>query len=352
MPLQQKQKHMLSPGTRKIILIVFIVVAFLAGLKIYQLYGYIFQPNVQKDYVLYVKSGTTFNMVYETLETNRVLRNMKAFTWVAKMKKCRDYVKPGRYHLEKGMNTNEAINILRAGLQDPVMVIFNNIRTKEELASQISKYIEADSLSILELFNPETIREYGFTLETFPAMFIPNSYEFYWTTSAREFADRMKQEYNRFWNEERMKKAAEIGMTPDQVATLASIVQEETNKISEKAKVAGVYINRIHKGMLLQADPTVKFAVGDVTLRRVLNRHLETISPYNTYLVAGLPPGPITFPEISSLDAVLNFEKHNYLYFCAREDFSGLHNFARTNAEHERNAAKYHAALNEMKSLK
>jgi UPF0755 protein len=141
-------------------------------------------------------------------------------------------------------------------------------------------------------------------------------------------------------------------MSPDQVATLASIVQEETNKTVEKAKVAGVYINRLHKGMPLQADPTVKFAVGDVSLRRILNRHLETISPYNTYLVPGLPPGPITFPEISSLEAVLNFEKHNYLYFCAREDFSGYHNFARTNAEHERNAAKYHTALNEMKSLK
>jgi UPF0755 protein len=352
MPLQRKQKLMLFPKTGKIIFIVFVLITLLSGWKIYQYYGYIFRPNVQKDFVLYVKNGTTFKMVYETLDTNQVLGNMKAFSWVAKRKKCRDYIKPGRYHLKEGMNTNEAVNILRAGLQDPVMVIFNNIRTKNELASEISRYIEADSVSILELFNPETISDYGFTPETFPAMFIPNTYEFYWTTTAREFADRMKLEYDRFWNEERKKKAAEIGMTPDQVATLASIVQEETNQISEKARVAGVYINRLHKGMLLQADPTVKYAVGDVTLRRVLNRHLETISPYNTYLVPGLPPGPITFPEISSLNAVLNFEKHNWLYFCAREDFSGFHNFARTNAEHERNAAKYHAALNEMKLIK
>jgi UPF0755 protein len=352
MPLQRNQKLMLFPRTGKIVFIVFVLIFLYSGWKIYQFYGYIFRPAVQKDYVLYVKRGTTFNTVCETLETNQVLGNMKAFRWVAKRKKCGDYIKPGRYHLKEGMNTNEAVNMLRAGLQDPVMVVFNNIRTKEELASEISRYIEADSLSILELFNPETIGYYGFTPETFSGMFIPNSYEFYWTTSAREFADRMKQEYDRFWNEERMKKAANIGMTPDQVATLASIVQEESNKISEKARVAGVYINRLGKGMLLQADPTVKFAVGDVTLRRILNRHLETISPYNTYLYPGLPPGPITFPEISSLDAVLNFEKHNYLYFCAREDFSGFHNFARTNAEHERNAAKYHAALNEMKLIK
>jgi UPF0755 protein len=352
MPLQRKQKIMLFPKTGKIIFIVFVLITLFSGWKIYQFYGFIFRPNVLKDYILYVKSGTTFNTVYETLETNGVLADMKAFSWVARRKKCRDYVKPGRYHLKEGMNTNEAVNILRAGLQDPVMVIFNNIRTKEALASEISRYIEADSVSIIGLFNPEIISDYGFTPETFPAMFIPNTYEFYWTTTAREFADRMKVEYDRFWTAERKKKAADIGMTPDQVATLASIVQEETNQISEKARVAGVYINRLHKGMLLQADPTVKFAVGDVTLRRVLNRHLETISPYNTYLVPGLPPGPITFPEISSLDAVLNFEKHNWLYFCAREDFSGLHNFARTNAEHERNAARYHAALNEMKIQK
>ena len=352
MPLQRKQKLMLFPRTGKIVLTVFVLITLFSGWKIYQFYGYIFKPNVQKDFVLYVKNGTAFKTVYETLDSNQVLGNMKAFSWVAKRKKCKDYIKPGRYHLLKGMNTNEAVNILRAGLQDPVMVIFNNIRTKEELASQISKYLVADSLSLLELFNPETVSYYGFTPETFPAMFIPNTYEFYWTTSAREFADRMKQEYDRFWNSERMKKAGDLGMTPDQVATLASIVQEETNKTSEKAKVAGVYINRLRKGMLLQADPTVKFAVGDVTLRRILNRHLETISPYNTYLVPGLPPGPITFPEISSLDAVLNYEKHNYLYFCAREDFSGYHNFARTNAEHERNADRYHAALNEMKRQK
>jgi UPF0755 protein len=180
------------------------------------------------------------------------------------------------------------------------------------------------------------------------AMFIPNTYEFYWTTSAEEFGDRMKKEYEAFWNEERQGKARNLNMTPTEVATLAAIVQEESNKKSEKPRIAGVYINRLRKGMPLQADPTVKFAAGDVTLRRILNRHLEIDSPYNTYKNAGLPPGPITFPEIQSLEAVLNFEEHNLYYFCAKEDFSGYHNFARTHAEHERNAARYHSALDSM----
>jgi UPF0755 protein len=320
------------------------------GWQAFRIYGYFFRANVQKDYILYVKKENTLQMVYDTLESNQVLKKLVAFYWVAKIKKCPDSFKPGRYHLKKGLNTNALVNILRAGLQEPVQVTFNNIRTKEELASHICSYLDVDSVSIIGLFNPETVKEFGFTPETFPAMFIPNTYEFYWTTTARQFADRMKQEFDRFWNTDRLNKARSIGLTPVQAATLASIVQEETNIPDEKAKVAGVYINRLNRGMPLQADPTVKFAVGDVTLRRILNKYLDTDSPYNTYRYPGLPPGPITFPEISSLDAVLNYEKHNYLYFCARPDFSGYNNYARTNAEHERNAALYHNALKTYKN--
>lgn len=349
MPLQRRENHLVFPKIKKIFLLIGVVITLLAAWIMFQLYGLLFRPNVEKDFVLYVNKNTTLQMIYETLESNRVLKKMKAFYWAATIKKCPDSIKPGRYHFKPGMTTNEAVNILRAGLQEPVDVIFNNVRTKADLASHVSRYIEADSLSITGLFTPEISAEFGFTPETFAAMFIPNTYEFYWTTTAEEFAERMKLEYERFWNEERRKKAEDMGMTPVQVATLASIVQEETNQNSEKPRVAGVYINRLQKGMPLQADPTVKFAVGDITLRRVLNRHLETDSPYNTYIYPGLPPGPITFTEISSLEAVLNYEKHNYLYFCAKEDFSGLHNFARTNAEHERNAARYHAALNHLK---
>jgi len=333
-------------------MIIGVVITILSVWAVYQLSGWLFRPNVEKSFVLYVDKNTTLQMVYDTLESNQVLKKMKAFYWVAKIKKCPDSVKPGRYHFKPGMTTNEAVNILRAGLQEPINVVFNNVRTKEDLASQVSRYIEADSISIAGLFTPEISREYGFTPETFAAMFIPNTYEFYWTTSADQFGERMKKEYDRFWNEERRLKAEKAGMTPLQVAILASIVQEESNQNPEKPRVAGVYINRLQKGMPLQADPTVKFAVGDITLRRILNRHLETDSPYNTYLYPGLPPGPITFPEISSLEAVLNFEKHHYLYFCAREDFSGYHNFARTHAEHERNAARYHAAMDSLKDAR
>ncbi len=180
-------------------------------------------------------------------------------------------------------------------------------------------------------------------------MFIPDTYEFYWTTSAKEFADRMKQEYDRFWNDERKKKAEEIKLKPVEVTTLASIVQAETAKNEELKTIAGLYINRLNRGMFLQADPTVKFAVGDFSLKRILNVHLEVDSPYNTYKNIGLPPGPINFPETSAIDAVLNYEKNNYYYMCAKEDFSGTHNFAATLAEHNRNAAKYRAALDRNK---
>jgi len=343
--LEQKSKPMVFPRPGKTVIIVIAVLSVLAGLRAWQLYGYVFKANVQKNYVLYITEKTSFDMVVDSLETHHVMKNMKAFKWVARRKECRDYIKAGRYHFREGMSANQVVNILRSGLQEPVNLTFNNIRTPEQLAGVVSRTLLADSLSIMGLFDREVIGEYGFTPETFPAMFIPNTYEFYWTTTARQFGDRMKKEYDAFWNEARLKKAAELNMTPVEVATLASILQEETNKLSEKPRIAGVYLNRLRKGMLLQADPTVKFAVGDITLRRILHRHLDTDSPYNTYLYPGLPPGPITFPEIQSIDAVLNYETHNLYYFCAREDFSGYHNFARTHAEHERNAARYHAAL-------
>jgi UPF0755 protein len=343
--LEQKSKLMIFPRPGKMVILALAVLFVGAGLRIWQLYGYVYKPNVQKDYVLYITEKTSYEMVVDSLERHQVMKNMNAFQWVARRKECREFIKPGRYHFREGMNTNQVVNILRSGLQEPVKLTFNNIRTREQLAGVVSRYLLADSLSLIGLFDPEVVRAYGFTPETFPAMFIPNTYEFYWTTTARQFGDRMKREYEAFWNEERLKQAASLGMTPVEVATLASILQEETNKQSEKPRVAGVYINRLRKGMLLQADPTVKFAVGDITLRRILNRHLDTDSPYNTYLYPGLPPGPITFPEIQSIEAVLQYEQHNLYYFCAREDFSGYHNFARTHAEHERNAARYHAAL-------
>ena len=341
---------MLFPRVGKFIVVFFAIALIVAGLRGYQLYMYIFNENVKTEKAFIIPEGATFSQVTDTLEKNDILLNYKAFRWVSKKKSYPALIKPGRYLFKKGMNTNQIVNMLRAGEQEPLDVTFNNARFKEDLAGKVSRYLQADSLSILRLFNDKKkIEEYGFTPETFKAMFIPNTYEFYWTTSAEEFADRMKREYDRFWNETRRQKAEAIGLTPVEVTTLASIVQEETVKADELKRVAGLYINRLKRGMLLQADPTVKFAVGDFSLRRILNGHLEIDSPYNTYKYAGLPPGPINFPEALAIDAVLNYEKHDYLYMVARADFSGCHHFSKTLAEHNRHAAKYRAALNERK---
>jgi UPF0755 protein len=229
-----------------------------------------------------------------------------------------------------------------------VGVTFNNLRTREDLAGKISRYLQTDSLSIINLFyNEALIQRFGFTPQTFKAMFIPNTYEFYWTTNALGFAERMKSEYDRFWNKQRLEKAHFAGLNQVEVIILASIVQAETAKTDELSRVAGLYINRLKRGQLLQADPTVKYALGNFGLKRILNVHLEVESPYNTYKYAGLPPGPINFPEISTIDAVLNYEHHDYLYMCAKEDFSGYHNFAKTLNQHNLNALKYQKALNE-----
>ncbi|VAW14252.1 FIG004453: protein YceG like [hydrothermal vent metagenome] len=346
MAIKNTNKIILFPKLGKYIIIFFSIAFILAGLRGYQLFQYIFKENVKSDLIIIIPENATFRQVVDSLKAKDALINYKAFMWVAKKKDYRESVKPGRFLFQKGMNTNELINILRIGKQEPVRVTFNNVRFKEEFAGVISRYLLADSASILQLFSDSSlIHELGFTKETFKAMFIPNTYEVYWTTSPVNFAKRMKIEYGRFWNNERLKKAGQLGLAPVEVSILASIVQEETIKKAEKPVVAGLYINRLKRGIPLQADPTLKFAIKDFTIKRVLNKHLETDSPYNTYLNTGLPPGPINFPEISSIEAVLNYKKHNYLYMCAKEDFSGYHNFSSTLAEHNRNARRYRNAL-------
>jgi UPF0755 protein len=253
----------------------------------------------------------------------------------------------GRYELDSSMNNNEIIDKLRAGYQDPVKVIFNSIRTPEQLAGRISMQIEADSVDLVELFyNDSLIQNLGLKQETFTSIFLPNTYEFWWNTSAESFVKRMYKEYQRFWNEERKEKASKLNLTPEEVTTLASIVDEETYYNSEMPRVAGLYINRLRKRMHLQADPTLKFALGDFSIKRVLNVHKQIDSPYNTYRRYGLPPGPISIPSISAIDAVLNYESHSYLYMCAKPDFSGYHNFAKTLSQHNINAREYQRALN------
>lgn len=319
-------------------------------------YYYIFkEPNFhpEKTAYVYIHPDMTFDELIVELKESGKMKHEDSFAKLARMKEYDKHLKVGRYAVKPNVSNADLLRILIAGTETPLQLKFNNIRTVPQFAGRLSKQLMADSLSFIQTFHDEKfISSLGFNSETLPALFIPNTYEVYWTISPEKFCERMKKEFDRFWNENRMQKANEIGLTPIEVSTLASIVEEETNKPDEFPIVAGLYINRLKIGMMLQADPTVKYAVGDFALRRVLNKHLETDSPYNTYQNYGLPPGPIRFPSIQVIDAVLNYAHHDYIYMCAKEDLSGRHNFARTGAEHAVNRAKYTAALNKLKIYK
>jgi UPF0755 protein len=316
-------------------------------------WGYLrfFMPNVrielQKEQpFLFIHTGATFEEVLTTLTQEKYLKDVKSFEWMADKMNYTSHVKPGKYLLKDGMSNRELLTMLRAGRQTPTRIIFHNVRFKSDLAADVSSQIEADSHSIQSLLDSDVyLGQFGFNSQTITAMFIPNTYEFYWNTSAEQFMERMHDEYKKFWTPGRIKKSTQIGFSQIEVSILASIIEEETQKNGEKPTMAGVYINRLSKGMPLQADPTVRFAFGDFSIKRILSKHLETDSPYNTYKYAGLPPGPICIPSIASIDAVLNYQRHDYLYFCAKEDFSGSHNYARTLEQHNRNAQKYQRAL-------
>ena len=339
------------------ILKIFLSIVFLSiligGYIGYSYYQKIYSPNVkleQKETYLYIPTGSDYNDLVSILNEKQLIVDIASFEWLAEYKKYKDNIKPGRYKIKNNMSNNELVNLLRSGEQDPIKLVIRGYRTKEELASKVGANLECDSTSIMEMLSSRSFAEsYGFNPATILVMVIPNTYEFYWNTSPDDFFKRMAKEYKAFWTEERKQKAHDAGLTQTETSILASIVQQESWKKDEMPVIAGVYINRLNKGMLLQADPTVVFAVGDFTLKRVLKKHLQYESPYNTYLHSGLPPGPICMPWPHTIDAVLNYKKHNYIYFCAKEDFSGYHNFARTGAEHERNAARYRQALNKRK---
>ena len=345
---KKKTKKKSSKGTKFTILLV------LGG---YWAYRTVMSPNVTtpegKEAVIYIPTGSDYEAVKNILSQGNFLANEKSFNWVAQRKDLPNNVHPGRYVLKNGMSNNQLVNMLRGGLQTPVNVTFNNIRDVDQLAGRIAKQIEADSASISQLLhNQEYIGEHGFNNNTIPALFLPDTYQFYWNTNAEGFVTRMLQEYSKFWTDERKEQAKNLGLSPIQVSTLASIVNKETNMSDEMPRVAGVYLNRLKSNWLLQADPTLIFALNDYSIKRVLNVHKEVESPYNTYKYIGLPPGPICIPSIAAVKAVLNAEQHHYYYFCAKEDFSGYHNFAKTLAEHNRNAAKYQQALNQRGILK
>lgn len=255
-------------------------------------------------------------------------------------------IKEGKYSIPSGLNSVELIRRLRSGNQEGINVTLNNYRTTKEMSEDVALHFRFDSNDLLNYIHNADLESLGITEEQLLTLFIPNTYEFFWTASPQNFVERMIKEHDAFWNKaERTEKLKQNNLTKAEAYTLASIVQKETNKNDEKARVAGVYLNRLKRGMLLQADPTVIFAVGDFSIRRVLYRHLEHDSKYNTYKYLGLPPGPICMPDVSSIDAVLNAEGHSYLYFCAKADHSGYHSFAKTLREHNRNAKAYQKSL-------
>lgn len=347
--VSKKKKPKRARFTVLLVLGILLVFALAFGFWAYKT---IMSPNVQtaggKDTVLFIPTGSDYEQVKNALDEARFLVNPKSFYWVAQKKDYPTHIHPGRYVVKDGMSNNQLVNMLRGGLQSPVMVTFNNIRDVDMLAGRIASQIEADSLSISNLLhNQQYINQLGFNERTIPALFLPDTYEFYWNTDAEGFVNRMFQEYNKFWTVERKQQAQNKGLSPIQVSTLASIVNKETNMSDEMPRVAGVYLNRLKNNWLLQADPTLIFAWNDYTIKRVLDRHKEIESPYNTYKHPGLPPGPICIPSVTAVKAVLNAEDHHYFFFCAKEDFSGYHNFAKTLAEHNRNAAKYQQALNQ-----
>ncbi|RLD47747.1 MAG: endolytic transglycosylase MltG [Bacteroidetes bacterium] len=346
--------HKKKNGKKKKIIFTILLILFLAlAGAAYILYSIVLKPNVwtpnDESVAITIPTGSDFEDVKLILYAKGLVVNRKYFEWWAEKKKYPQLVKPGKYLIQSGMNNNELINLLRSGEQVPVQLIFNNVRDIYQVAQKVSQQIEADSAAIVDLITDSTyLTLLGLNNETASVLFIPNTYEMYWNTSAEGFIKRMHEEYIKFWSGSRTSKARSIDLTIPEVVTLASIVEKETNKDDEKPQVAGVYINRLKAGWRLQADPTVIYALNDYSIKRVLNKHKEIKSPYNTYLVAGLPPGPICIPSIASIDAVLNYDHHNYLFFCAKDDLSGYHVFAKTNRQHAKNAKKYQEALNKM----
>jgi len=334
---------------RKGLLIAGMVLLLIVGFVGFKLYQAFLGPSVTShEAYFYVYTGDSYDQVLERIKAQNIVRHPALFDFAAARMDYPDMVKPGRYKLTPGMNNRRFIGNLRGGYQDAVKLQFANIRLKEDFAGFLGRNFEADSVAFSAILNNEAVAEkYGFTKDNFYTMFIPDTYNIYWNTSPDKVIERLYEEYRKFWTEERLEKAKALNLTPVEVSILASIVRGEALHNDEMSQIAGLYLNRLKKGMLLQADPTVIFAHNDFTIRRVLNRHLILDNPYNTYRYKGLPPGPINMPPIVAIDAVLNPAQHNYIYMCAKEDFSGYHAFAETVTEHQVNARKFQKALDE-----
>lgn len=341
----------------KIILWTLFLLFVTAGIGGYLFYQAVFKVNVwipdNDEVSIYIPTNADFDDVKQLLYEKGLIIHRNNFEWWASKKDYPNLIKPGRYIVVDQMNNFDLINLLRSGNQKPVKVTFNNIKDVFQLAGKISKQIEADSASLVGVMTDSVSLSNRDILPVYNSIiYLPDTYELYWNTTAEGFVDKMYSEFKKFWNEDRVTKADTLDLSIGEVVTLASIVEKETNKNDEKPLIAGVYINRLDKGWRLQADPTLIYALGDYSIKRVLNVHKDLDSPYNTYKYGGLPPGPICIPSKQSIDAVLNNINEGYLYFCAKDDLSGYHEFAKTNAQHNRNARKYQKALDKLRIFK
>lgn len=328
---------------------VYNIIGVIALLGIVSMLYFLFWPVGKTDEATYIliDQDDTKDSVFNKLEPVVSPTALKTIKFLSSMTSYGDHIRTGRYEVGKeGAFTT--FRHIKNGIQAPLMLTIPSVRTIDRLSEEIGKRMMFSGEELLDSLQDESVcKRYGFTKETIPCMFIANTYDLFWNTSITNFLNRMKKEYDRFWSAARKEKAKTIGLTPEEVTTLASIVEEETANDDEKPMVAGMYMNRLNTDMLLQADPTVKFALKDFEAKRIYNSMLAVDNPYNTYKYKGLPPGPIRIPSVVGIDAVLNHTHHDYLYMCAKEDFSGTHNFAKTYTEHQANAAKYVKALNE-----
>jgi UPF0755 protein len=326
--------------------VIFLILIMIAVLSVFKVFG----PNTgtftQGEY-LYVHTGSDYGKLKDALQQGGFISDMLSFELLAKAAKIPEHIHPGKYKIREGMSNYNIIRMLHGGRQTPVKLVINKLRTKHDLVTLLSTNLEADSLALMELLSDRTfLSQFGLDTNTAMCMILPDTYEFKWNTPADRTLKRLEENYKKFWDEGSKQQAHDHNITPIQAIIVASIVDEETNINDDKPKIASVYLNRLRIGMRLEADPTVKFAVGDFTIKRIKGPMLQNPSPYNTYMYGGLPPGPICTPSMASIQAVLNAPKTTYLYFCAKEDFSGRSNFASTYDEQLKNAHAYQKALN------
>jgi len=325
---------------KKLIYTILLLVLLAGGYLAWQIFGPTLSAPASKYF--YIKTGATYNEVRQSLIDEKIIHSTTFFDLLSKQLKYPKLVKAGRYQVKDGGSIYGLLRMLRSGNQTPVNLVINKIRLKEDLAQKIAANFECDSASVMEVLNDrETLSKFNVNDNTLMTIMIPNTYSLLWNSSPKKIIDKLYSEKEKFWNTERQAKAKAMGLTPEQVYSMASIVEEETNKEEDKGKIASVYMNRINKGMKLQADPTVKFAMKNFGLKRILLKHLAYDSPFNTYQNAGLPPGPICTPSTKTIDAVLNAPQTDYIYFVARPDWSGLSNFTGSDQEHMINAKKY-----------